>query len=259
MYDKTENRNELKRNVTSAIIIVSVTAGLLLLSATTNTMNYSNTAYAQSGAGNTQQPSQPSQPQVGQVFTFNAKSLPPNAPQFCASLASVVKGKAVPDYNLCDVIVYRQAPAIVRNDDMVMNNYSGFGHYIEFAPAVINTTTPFAEKGVSMSNMPPSATSSPSSASPPASESGNISAAFGEWALLDSEVVPVQKVMEKYNWTQTALHSHMLGETPKMLFLHWAVTGNPLDIINQAKQIIMQTSTYQNITGATRTPSSAGP
>jgi Domain of Unknown Function (DUF1259) len=259
MYDKIENRNELKRNVTSAIIIVSVTAGLLLLSATTNTMNYANTAYAQSGAGNTQQPSQPSQPQVGQVFTFNAKSLPPNAPQFCASLASVVKGKAVPDYNLCDVIVYRQAPAIVRNDGMVMNNYSGFGHYIEFAPAVINTTTPFAEKGVSMSNMPPSATSSPSSASPPASESGNLSAAFGEWALLDSEVVPVQKVMEKYNWTQTALHSHMLGETPKMLFLHWAVTGNPLDIINQAKQIIMQTSTYQNITGATRTPSSAGP
>jgi len=256
MYDKIENRNELKRNVTSAIIIVSVTAGLLLLSATTNTMNYANTAYAQSGAGNAQQPSQP---QVGQVFTFNAKSLPPNAPQFCASLASVVKGKAVPDYNLCDVIVYRQAPAIVRNDGMVMNNYSGFGHYIEFAPAVINTTTPFAEKGVSMSNMPPSATSSPSSPSPPASESGNISAAFGEWALLDSEVVPVQKVMEKYNWTQTALHSHMLGETPKMLFLHWAVTGNPLDIINQAKQIIMQTSTYQNITGATRTPSSAGP
>ena len=104
-------------------------------------------AYAQSGAGNTQQPSspspQPSQPQVGQVFTSNAKSLPPNAPQLCASLASVVKGKAVPDYNLCDVIVYRQAPAIVTDDGMVMNNYSGFGHYIEFVPAVINTTGVF--------------------------------------------------------------------------------------------------------------------
>ncbi|HYZ50944.1 MAG TPA: DUF1259 domain-containing protein [Nitrososphaeraceae archaeon] len=257
-------RNDLKKSLTSSIIIASFVAGFLLLSAAASTTNGNmNSAYAQSGAGNTQQPSQPSsqpsQPQVGQVFTFNAKSLPPNAPQFCASLASVVKGKAVPDYNLCDVIVYRQAPAIVRNDGMVMNNYSGFGHYIEFVPAVINNTTPFAEKGVSMGNMPPSATSSPSSASPPASESGNITAAFGEWALLDSEVVPVQKVMEKYNWTQTALHSHMLGETPKMLFLHWAVTGNPIDIINQAKQIIMQTSTYQNITGPTRTPSSAGP
>ena len=46
---KTQNRNELKRNVTSAITIVSVTAGLLLLSTTTNTMNYAKTAYAQSG------------------------------------------------------------------------------------------------------------------------------------------------------------------------------------------------------------------
>jgi hypothetical protein len=263
MYDNTENRKELKRNVTSAIIIVSVTVGLLLLSTTTNTMNYTKTAYAQSGSAIQQQPSQPSQqqsqPQVGQVFTFNEKSLPPNAPQLCASLASVVKGKAVPDYNLCDVIVYRQAPPIVRNDGMVLNNYSGFGHYIEMVPAVVNTTGVFGEKGVNMGNMPPSATSSPSSPSPPTSESGNLTAAFGEWALLDSEVVPVQKVMEKYNWTQTALHHHMLGETPKVLFLHWAVTANPIDIINQAKEIIMQTSTYQNLTGQTRTPTSSGP
>jgi Domain of Unknown Function (DUF1259) len=245
MYDNTGNRSDLKKSATSAIIIVSLAAGLLLLSgSTTNTaMNYTKTAYAQSGP----------QPQVGQVFTFNDKSRPSNAPQLCASLASVVKGKAVPGYNLCDVIVYRQAPPIVRNDGMVLNNYSGFGHYIEFAPAVINTTTPFAEKGVSMANMPPSATP------PSLSESGNITAALGEWALLDSEVIPVQKVMEKYNWTQTALHNHMLGETPKVLFLHWAVTGNPIDIINQAKEIIMQTSTYQNLTGPTRTPTSAGP
>lgn len=247
VYDNnTLNKCSSKKNVISAIIIVILAIGLVLLSgSTTNTaMNYPKTVYAQSG----------SQPQVSQVFTFNEKSKPPNAPQLCASLASVVKGKAVPDYNLCDVIVYRQAPPIVRNDGMVINNYSGFGHYIEFAPAVINTTTPFAERSVNMGNMPPSATPPPS-----ASESGNITAAFGEWALLDSEVVPVQKVMEKYNWTQTALHSHMLGEVPKMLFLHWAVTGNPINIINQAKEIIMQTSTYQNLTGPTRTPTSAGP
>ena len=261
----TTNRSNLKMNITSTVIIVSLAAGLVILSGnTTNaTRNYVNAVYAQSASATKQQPSQPSeqrsQPQVGQVFTFSEKSRPPNAAQLCASLASIVKGKAVPDYNLCDVIVYRQAPAIVRNDGMVMNNYSGFGHYIEMVPAVINTTGVFGEKGVSMGNMPPSATSSPSSPSPPLMESGNITAAFGEWALLDSEVVPVQKVMEKYNWTQTALHHHMLGETPKVLFLHWAVTGNPTDVINQAKEIIMQTSTYQNIAGPTRTPTSAGP
>jgi hypothetical protein len=50
----------------------------------------------------------------------------------------------------------------------------------------------------------------------------------------------------------------MLLETPKVLFLHWSVTGVPTDIANQALEILMQTSTYQNQTGNTRTPSSAG-
>jgi Domain of Unknown Function (DUF1259) len=255
-------RHDLKKTVTSSIIIASLTAGFLLLSSAASTTNGNmNSAYAQSGSATQQQPSQPSQPQVGQVFTFNEKSLPPNAPQQCVSLASVVKGKAVPDYNLCDVIVYRQAPAIVRNDGMVMNNYSGFGHYIEMVPAVINTTGVFGEKGATTAtNNTGSANASSSGNIPtPVSKKDNLTAAFGEWALLDSEVVPVQKVMEKYNWTQTALHHHMLGETPKVLFLHWAVTANPIDIINQAKEIIMQTSTYQNLTGQTRTPTSAGP
>jgi hypothetical protein len=45
---------------------------------------------------------------------------------------------------LCDIVVYRQAPPIVRNDGMVMNNFSGIGHYIETVPAVTNDTGQFA-------------------------------------------------------------------------------------------------------------------
>ena len=182
-----------------------------------------------------------SKPQVGQVFTFNEKSLPPNDPQKCADLARVIKGKAVPDYNLCDVVVYRQAPPIVRHDNLVMNNYSGLGHYIEFVPAsVLNHTSMFAGNISSNNNQP-------------------LKAAFGDFALIDSEVVPVRNVMEKYNWTETALHHHMLGETPKVVFLQWTVTGNSNGLIKQAKEIMIQTSTYQNLTGNTRTPSSDGP
>lgn len=65
--------------------------------------------------------------------------------------------------------------------------------------------------------------------------------------------------MQKYNWTETALHNHMLTEIPKILCLHWTVTGNADDLLNQAKEIMMQTSTYKNITGETRTPASSGP
>ena len=32
----------------------------------------------------------------------------------------------------------------------------------------------------------------------------NLKAAFGEFALIDSEVVPVRDIMQKYNWTETA-------------------------------------------------------
>jgi hypothetical protein len=80
------------------------------------------TVYAQSQPKPTQQQSQlpEKQPQqLGTQHIFNNKSKPANAPEFCASLASVVSGKGLPDYNLCDVVVYRQAPAITRNDGLV--------------------------------------------------------------------------------------------------------------------------------------------
>ena len=119
-------------------IIVSSTiiAGLIALPIfSTIGLNTATTVYAQSQSQTTQQQSQPPEKQPQQLGTqhiFNNKSKPANAPEFCASLASVVSGKGLPDYNLCDVVVYRQAPAITRNDGLVVNNFSGIGHYINF-------------------------------------------------------------------------------------------------------------------------------
>jgi hypothetical protein len=226
------------------IITLTIIAGLIAtpifnINSLVDRTSITTTVYAQSQSQSQQQQSQPpgeqQKPQTGVQYIFNNKSLPANAPENCASLASVVSGKGIPDYNLCDVVVYRQAPAITRNDWLVLNNFSGIGHYIEFMPAVLNNTGAFQANTTNQ----------------------NMSAAFGEWALLDSEVVPVQNVMQKYNWTQTALHHHMLNESPKILFLHWSVTGNANELINQAKEIMMQTSTYQS--QQPRAPTSAGP
>jgi Domain of Unknown Function (DUF1259) len=116
-------------------------------------------------------------------------------------------------------------------------------------PAVVNNTGTFNSKGTPNNQT--------SSSSP--QKQDNLKVAFGEWSVIDAEVAPVQKVMQKYNWTQTALHHHMLNESPKILFLHWSVTGDANELIKQAKEIIMQTATYQNLTGNTRTPTSGGP
>jgi hypothetical protein len=235
---------QMKNKFSKKMVIVAMTlVGISLLVSTisNSSSNMSVNVQAQ------QQPLKVEAPEKGTIFVFNEKSRPANEPEKCAALASVVKGKAVPDYNLCDIVVYRQAPPIVRNDGMVLNNFSGLGHYIEMVPAVVNNTGVFNSK-----DTPTNQSSSPQ-------KQGNLKVAFGEWSVIDAEVAPVQKVMQKYNWTQTALHHHMLNESPKILFLHWSVTGDANELIKQAKEIIMQTSTYQNLTGNTRTPTSGGP
>jgi hypothetical protein len=71
--------------------------------------------------------------------------------------------------------VYRQAPVILRHDNLVTTNFSGIGHYIEFVPAA----------GLNFTGMYTGTISH--------NTNGNISqikAAFGEFALLVSEVVP---------------------------------------------------------------------
>ena len=96
------------------------------------------TVYAQSQSESKQQTSQPPEeqkPKTGTRSIFNNQSRPANAPEHCASLAKVISGKGLPDYDLCDIVVYRQAPAITRNDGLVINNFSGIGHYIELASA----------------------------------------------------------------------------------------------------------------------------
>jgi len=234
----------INRQSKSLIAAIAVIFGgsLLFLAATTPiTTTYAQSEVNQTSSGASQGTAE------GNITTFNEQSKMPTNVEGCNALAAVMEGKAAPDHDLCDVIVYRQAPPIVRNDGMVMNNFSGIGHYIEMVPAVTNDTGQFASKDTAVAQKQDQ------------NQSKNLKVAFGEFALIDPEVVPVQQIMQKYNWTQTALHHHLLNESPKILFLHWSVTGDANDLIKQAKEIIMQTATYQNLTGNTRTPTSAGP
>jgi len=132
--------NKFSKNI---VIATMTFVGILLLVSTIINSSSNMSINAQ------QQSPKTEAPEKGTIFVFNEKSRPANEPEKCAALASVVKGKAVPDYNLCDIVVYRQAPPIVRNDGMVLNNFSGLGHYIEMVPAVVNNTGTFNSKDTS--------------------------------------------------------------------------------------------------------------
>jgi hypothetical protein len=244
------------------LIIVITIAALMTIGFFTSLSG--GTVQAQSTAATESSQSTPpaakEQPDVGQQFTFNPSSLPPNNIEQCVQYAKELVGKAIPDYNLCDLVVYRQAPAVTRSDAMIMNNYSGMGHYIELIPAgqILNDTQEFGG----------STNSSANGTTQAAANNTNTTTvvAFGEFALIDPEVVPVHEVLDKYNWTVTTIHNHMLDESPKLLFMHWTVTGNADEIVQQAKEAIMQTSSYTTATPPTVAngtrgglPSSAGP
>jgi hypothetical protein len=50
---------------------------------------------------------------------------------------------------------------------------------------------------------------------------GDKAAVTGDFVLLASEVDPVMRVLRQNNITVTALHSHMLDEQPRLLFMHF--------------------------------------
>ena len=253
------------------ILIMTTIAALTTLGFLTSMSGGGMVAQAQSTAASQSAQSTPptpkEQPDVAQQFTFNPTSLPPTNVEQCVEYAKILVGKAIPDYNMCDLVVYRQAPVVARTDGMVMNNFSGMGHYIELIPAAqfLNDTQEFG--GGTTANASATNGTTPAATANTTNANNTTVVAFGEFALIDPEVVPVNEVLDKYNWTVTTIHNHMLDESPKLLFMHWTVTGNPDEIVQQAREAIMQTSSYATVTdpnagtNATRpgTPSSAGP
>ena len=119
----------MKTNSYAVAVVFAIVMRLITLSFFNNRtlITIETTAYAQS-CSQSQSQQQESQaplphqqkPQTGTQYIFNQKkSKLANAPESCASLASLVSGKGIPNYNLCDIVVYLQAPATTRNDGLV--------------------------------------------------------------------------------------------------------------------------------------------
>lgn len=59
-----------------------------------------------------------------------------------------------------------------------------------------------------------------------AADAGNV-AAGGDFVLIADEVNPVISVLEEHHISIVALHSHMLAEQPRLLFMHFWGVGSP--------------------------------
>lgn len=60
----------------------------------------------------------------------------------------------------------------------------------------------------------------------------------GDFAMLEPEVQKVLKALRKSGIDVVALHSHMLGETPRIVFLHYWGVGPALDLAKGLKSAL---------------------
>jgi hypothetical protein len=64
----------------------------------------------------------------------------------------------------------------------------------------------------------------------------------GDFVLLGSEVNPVMKTLRQNEIQVTALHSHMLGEEPRLFFMHFWANDNALKLAKGLRAALDQTN-----------------
>ncbi len=73
--------------------------------------------------------------------------------------------------------------------------------------------------------------------------SGNHVATTGDFVLVADEVNPVIRELESHGIEVTALHSHMLRETPRLFFMHFWGVGTPEKVGEGLKAALAKVST----------------
>lgn len=72
---------------------------------------------------------------------------------------------------------------------------------------------------------------------------GNEAEIKGDLVLLEKEVTPVTESLIKNGIDVTALHNHLIGESPKVMYLHVSGRGNPTELAKKIKQVLSLTKT----------------
>ena len=66
---------------------------------------------------------------------------------------------------------------------------------------------------------------------------------MGDLVLLESEVDPVMRKLQAEGIQQTALHNHVLGETPRIMYMHVMAQGDPVAIARAVRAALALTRT----------------
>jgi len=72
---------------------------------------------------------------------------------------------------------------------------------------------------------------------------GNDAVVMGDLVLTDAEVDPVMAKLQQEGIEQTALHNHLLNESPRVMYMHIAGHGDPVKLATALKDALALTKT----------------
>ncbi|AUM65774.1 peptidoglycan-binding protein LysM [Brevibacillus laterosporus] len=84
---------------------------------------------------------------------------------------------------------------------------------------------------------------------------GNHSMMMGDLVLLEKEVKPVETKLAELGIEITALHNHIIEENPKIMYLHVAGHGDPVNLAEKMKVALSLTGTPLASTPPEKSPS----
>ena len=82
--------------------------------------------------------------------------------------------------------------------------------------------------------------------------SANDAMVMGDLVLIDDEVAPVMKTLQQGGVEVTALHNHLVGESPKIMYVHMGGHGDPVKLAQTIKQAVGLTKTPRPQSGGAK-------
>ena len=74
-------------------------------------------------------------------------------------------------------------------------------------------------------------------------DSGGAAVVDGDLALLEAEVTPVVSTLTLNGFEVSAIHNHLMGERPRIMFVHFFARGQPGKLATALKNTLAQTKT----------------
>src|SRR5215210_2879480 len=132
----------------------------------------------------------------------------------CDSAASVLRGTVVPNpTGACDIAVPLQGVQVQDTaTGASLNNLLIMNPLFEFLP---------------VSNQAAGASSSSSSSSSATTDADQTPVyGFAEFALMGGQLPSAMRMLSNSSWNVVAVHNHVIGESPSMIFVHAIANGD---------------------------------